>query len=64
MIKTTGYNGLFRKTLRKKVVFSKGIFSLGVCTKNLKLSQSDIVTVVLCFSIVLFLQKNTTIPSS
>ena len=56
--------GLFRQTLHKKTVFSRGIFSQGVCAKNLKLCQSVVVTVVLCFSIFLFLQKNPTIPSS
>ena len=41
----------------QKTVFSRGIFSQGVCAKNLKLCQSVVVTVVLCFSIFLFLQK-------
>ena len=46
--------GLFRQNLQKKTVFSRGIFSWGVCAKNLKLCQSVVVTVVLYFFSFLF----------
>ena len=41
--------GFFAKPFTKKTVFSRGIFSRGVCAKNLKLCQSVVVTLVLYF---------------